>query len=72
MSRELLQRSIEAIASLRKQVDPVERKAQQAFENTRNGMGFTSPNWNQLAEQTKQIYRDFVSIDNRPGGLRRG
>lgn len=48
----------------------VERKAQQAFENTRNGMGFNSPNWNELAEQTKQIYRDFVIRGNRPRGLK--
>lgn len=38
----------------------LEQAAREAFERTRNAMGYGDPSWDDLAEETRQVYRDFV------------
>ena len=39
----------------------IEEEAKIAFEKTRDGHGWTTPEWEDLAEETRQMYRDWVA-----------
>lgn len=41
-------------------MDP-EEQAKQMFEATRNAMGYGSPSWEELHDQTRQFYREEVA-----------
>lgn len=45
------------MTSLDEQLDELARAA---YVSTRDGMGFTRPEWDELSEQTKQHYRNEV------------
>jgi hypothetical protein len=36
-------------------------EARALFYSTRNGHGWTAPEWDELAEETRQNYREFVA-----------
>lgn len=38
----------------------LEQAAREAFERSRNAMGFGDPSWEDLAEETRQVWRDFA------------
>jgi hypothetical protein len=38
-----------------------EQEARALFERTRNAMGYRSPEWAELHEETRQTYRDEVA-----------
>lgn len=39
----------------------LEQAAREAFERSRNAMGFGDPTWDELAEETRQVWREFVA-----------
>lgn len=49
--------------------DDTEDAARLAFEHNRNSMGYGDPSWDELAEETRQVWRDYVATVNVTGSV---